>query len=123
MPFPNDDTKFKPGESGNPAGRPKGSRNLSTILREMLEEEIEVTTESGKEKKKLQDVMIRRLLKAATKSGDLKPTELKAIQEIFDRVEGKAKQKQEVEQSGGIKIIAVWDESLIPSSTEQPPQE
>lgn len=92
MPFPNDDTKFKPGESGNPEGRPKGSRNLSTILREMLEEEIEVTTESGKEKKKLQDVMIRRLLKAATKSGDLKPTELKAIQEIFDRVEGKSPQ-------------------------------
>lgn len=33
------------------------------------------------------------------------------------------KDKQEVEQSGGIKITAVWDESLIPSSTEQPPQE
>lgn len=33
------------------------------------------------------------------------------------------KDKQEIEQSGGIKITAVWDESLIPSSTEQPPQE
>ena len=83
----------------NKEGRPKGSRNLSTILREMLEEEIEVTTESGKERKKLQDVMIRRLLKAATKSGDLKPTELKAIQEIFDRVEGKANQKSFVEKT------------------------
>ena len=28
---------YKPGESGNPAGRKKGSRNRSTIVREMLE--------------------------------------------------------------------------------------
>ncbi len=28
MPFPNDDTKFKPGESGNPNGRPKKIYNL-----------------------------------------------------------------------------------------------
>lgn len=25
--MPSEDTQFKPGESGNPAGRPKGSRN------------------------------------------------------------------------------------------------
>jgi len=29
--------QFKPGQSGNPAGRPKGSRNRSTIAREMLD--------------------------------------------------------------------------------------
>lgn len=29
--------EFKEGESGNPAGRPKGSRNRSTIIREILE--------------------------------------------------------------------------------------
>jgi len=33
------------------------------------------------------------------------------------------KDKHEVEQSGGLNITAVWDKSLIPSSTEQPPQE
>lgn len=31
------DTKFKPGTSGNPAGRPKGSKNQITLLKQSLE--------------------------------------------------------------------------------------
>lgn len=31
------DTKFKPGVSGNPAGRPKGSKNQITLLKESME--------------------------------------------------------------------------------------
>lgn len=31
-------TKFKPGQSGNPAGRPKGSRNKSTLLTAQLQD-------------------------------------------------------------------------------------
>ena len=29
--------KFKPGESGNPAGRPKGSRGFKTVITEILD--------------------------------------------------------------------------------------
>lgn len=32
---------WKPGESGNPAGRKPGSKNVSTIIRELLEEDID----------------------------------------------------------------------------------
>lgn len=32
-------TQFKPGQSGNPEGRPKGSKNMSTYIRELLEDE------------------------------------------------------------------------------------
>lgn len=35
--FPNKETQFKPGESGNSNGRPKGSRNRQTIIKELLE--------------------------------------------------------------------------------------
>lgn len=41
MPFPNLATAVKPGEIRNPNGRPKGSRNLSTIVREMGENHID----------------------------------------------------------------------------------
>jgi Family of unknown function (DUF5681) len=37
--------QFQPGESGNPKGRPKGAKNESTILREILARKIE--TRSG----------------------------------------------------------------------------
>lgn len=39
MPFPNKDTQFKPGESGNPAGKPKGSLHLSTHIQNMLNDD------------------------------------------------------------------------------------
>jgi hypothetical protein len=34
--MPKENTQFKPGESGNPSGRPKGARNKSTIAAEAL---------------------------------------------------------------------------------------
>jgi Family of unknown function (DUF5681) len=39
---PGRDTRFKPGESGNPKGRPKGSCNLSTKVSQRLRETITV---------------------------------------------------------------------------------
>ena len=35
-------TRFKPGESGNPRGRPKGSLNLISLLRKALHDRVEV---------------------------------------------------------------------------------
>jgi hypothetical protein len=47
---PPDRTKFKPGQSGNPAGRPKGSRNMSTLLAQELNKTVRVV-ENGRSKK------------------------------------------------------------------------
>lgn len=32
-------TRWKPGQSGNPTGKPRGTKHLSTHIREMLEDE------------------------------------------------------------------------------------
>ena len=40
-------TQFKKGASGNPSGRPKGSRNLGTIIRKAARQRIKVTDQNG----------------------------------------------------------------------------
>jgi hypothetical protein len=42
--------QFKPGQSGNKTGRPKGSRNEATILQELLEHKVTLN-ERGKTRK------------------------------------------------------------------------
>jgi hypothetical protein len=42
--------QFKPGQSGNPRGRPKGAKNESTILHELLNRKVTLT-EGGKSRK------------------------------------------------------------------------
>jgi Family of unknown function (DUF5681) len=42
--------QFKPGQSGNPRGRPKGAKNEATILRDLLNRKIEIR-ESGRTRK------------------------------------------------------------------------
>lgn len=39
MPFPNPATQFKPGQSGNLLGKPKGTKHLSTWIQDLLNDE------------------------------------------------------------------------------------
>jgi hypothetical protein len=66
---PPQDTKFKKGSSGNPNGRPKGSKNLSTIMMEAARDQVTATID-GKSRKisKIQATAMQLATKAA--SGD-----------------------------------------------------
>jgi hypothetical protein len=44
-------TRFKPGQSGNPSGRPKGSQNFKTLFNKILNEE--VSLREGSDVKKI----------------------------------------------------------------------
>jgi hypothetical protein len=61
-------TQFAPGKSGNPRGRPKGSRTVGAILQDILRQKIAVT-ENGKTRRLAAlEVMLRRLVNEAMRS-------------------------------------------------------
>ena len=72
---PPKETRFQPGQSGNPRGRPKGSKNLKTIVEVVLNEKVEVT-ESGRRRKVTKlELVIRQLVNKAA-GGEIKNTAL-----------------------------------------------
>lgn len=44
---PPERTRFRKGVSGNPKGRPKGSRNLASIFRKIIQEKVQVNGPRG----------------------------------------------------------------------------
>jgi hypothetical protein len=61
-------SQFKPGKSGNPRGRPKGSRSLGAVLEDVVRQRVTVT-ENGKSRSiPLLDVILRRLAADAARS-------------------------------------------------------
>jgi hypothetical protein len=58
-------TRFKPGQSGNPRGRPKGSRNLATDLAAELEELITVREQGRARRVTKQRALIKSLMERA----------------------------------------------------------
>jgi hypothetical protein len=65
---PPKETRFQAGKSGNPKGRPKGSRPVGSILRDIIQQKVAVT-EGGKTRKiPALEVMFRRLANDAMRS-------------------------------------------------------
>lgn len=96
--------KWKKGQSGNPNGRPKGSRSFSTLLREFMEKPIPNDQEAvirlkqmfphyfnGNEKTDAYTITVLRLISGVlSRDGN---EALKYIKEIADRTEGRSVQK------------------------------
>jgi hypothetical protein len=63
-------TRFKPGKSGNPKGRPRNSRNLRTIIQDALTQKIVLRQGQGKRSiTKLEGIVLRQV-EGALKGND-----------------------------------------------------
>ena len=68
-------TRWKSGQSGNPRGRPRGSKNLVTILADALNEKLEIQERGKTRPVTAREAIVRRIIHEALK-GNLKATNL-----------------------------------------------
>jgi hypothetical protein len=80
MPFPNRETQFKPGQSGNPGGRPRGA-SLTKLISGLLEKE--EFQGSSLEGRKVADALASVIVTKAIE-GDYRFVEL-----VMNRIDGK----------------------------------
>jgi hypothetical protein len=78
-------TRFKPGQSGNPRGRPSGTRNLKTDLAEELAERIAISEGGRRQEVSKQRGMLKQLMAKALK-GDVRAanTVLGLVERLLD---------------------------------------
>lgn len=60
-------SRFKPGQSGNPSGRAKGSQNLKTLFQKILKEEVSLREGSEVRKVSKAEALMRGLVVGALK--------------------------------------------------------
>jgi len=65
-------SRFKKGNSGNPKGRPRKSRNAKMVIREVLRTNVDVTLNGKKKSIPVLEAVLRRLAGAAISKNDLK---------------------------------------------------
>jgi hypothetical protein len=64
-------TRFKPGQSGNPSGRPTGAKNFATAIEQELNSRVTVTENGRRRRISKREVIAKHLVNKAA-SGDLK---------------------------------------------------
>jgi len=106
MGVPPKETQFKPGQSGNPKGRKKGRRNMSTIIKEILDAKLSgknpITGVEGN--LPISEIITYKQVQKALK-GDLS-----AYKELIDRAEGKSMQTQVINANINTEMSQVLDE-------------
>jgi hypothetical protein len=105
-------TQFKPGQSGNPAGRPPASRNLRTELIDELGEEV-ILREGNRDVRLTRQRAIVKKLVAAAIAGDIRA--ITAVANLHGRVLG----NEPAEDSHGSKTDAEFLRDLVDREIER----
>ena len=72
-------TRFKPGQSGNPRGRPKGTKNYSTDVKEALKTRVRITVDGKTKTVTRQRAAIEMLVQKAFSGNDKLLIELQRL--------------------------------------------
>lgn len=102
MPTPPVEHQFKPGQSGNPNGRPKKLPRLDDLLSDIMGEEKDGITAA--------EAILKRLRQMATQGN------IKAAEMLLDRSYGKARQPVELTGKDGGAIKIEWPNDSNPAT-------
>ena len=108
-------SRFKPGQSGNPGGRPKGSQNFKTLLDRILKEEVSLQDGSQSRKITKAEAIMRRLIVGALK-GDTR--DLHALFRLAEQT-GQFEDKTDLKTTE--RLVVQWqvvDPPSIPDSSD-----
>src|SRR6202051_4867507 len=75
-------TQFKKGKSGNPKGRPAGSKNVASVLLDVIKQKIAVTENGRTRRVPVFEVILRRLANDAMRN---EPRAVKLMLSLVDR--------------------------------------
>jgi len=105
-------SRFKKGESGNPRGRKKGTKNLATLVRAELERPI-IVTQDGKRMRVSKVCALARMQVDRALKGDLRAFEaIVKLDEKFERLAASARASEQVDGSDSEIPRAAYDEAL-----------
>jgi len=103
-------TRFKKGRSGNPRGRPKGARKLSTVLNEALQKKVAVR--NGRAPMRAKDILVQNLLAAALMN------DLKAVDRLL-RLAEKCGELDPDQEAAPARQLTADDKKLISDFAER----
>ena len=103
-------TQFKPGQSGNPKGRPKSVKNLATDLEEELSQKITVTEGKKQQETTKQRAMLKSLFAKALKG------ETRAAGVLLNLIIGLEQAKS---AAGESEVLSEADQAILESYQQQ----
>jgi hypothetical protein len=100
-------TGFQKGRSGNPKGRPKGSKNFATLLTEALDEKVQVTEDGKRRRVTKRELVIKQLVNKSASA------DLRAIKQLTDIVQGVERRSEAASASPPPPAFTAADEEVI----------
>lgn len=119
---PPKDTRFRPGQSGNPGGRPKGRKNMKTVIEKELAKRVTIT-ENGKERQVTKREVVAQRLVHDSMKGKHRATDLllRLHRDLFGTDESEDAESTEIKQpdKATLRRIKKRLDQLFPDEDEE----